>query len=283
VFRDAERAVMRQAAAAFPELAFLPAPAREVVLWQRLGLAGQQGLYPTACNQYRASMNHVADWAKERGLMDHAGAECVPLSASLLEALMRNKAQVEVLQRQDGLGPNLTVTEPAIAPEPTTEEIEALLAEVAIFRMMSTDDVHNLALGARPLFLGPTQRFVVEGHEGTSLFLVGEGEVEVRLRKDDGTDWLVETMGRGEVVGEMALLTGDKRAATVRAVDETVVYEIGRQLYEPLLLAHPEWLDDLAAVMEQRLTRRAERIADLAGEKGQPLLDRIRRNFFGGA
>lgn len=280
VFRDAERAVMRQAAVAFPELAFLPGPAREVVLWQRLGVAGQQGLYPTACNQYRASMNHVADWAKGFGLMDHAGRECVPLEASLLDALMRNKAKVEVLQRQDGLSPNLTVTEPAVAANPTTEEIEALLSEVPIFRMMSPENIHGLALGARPLFLGPTQRFVVEGHEGTSLFLVGEGEVEVRLRKDDGTDWLVETMGRGAVVGEMALLTGEKRAATVRAVDETVVYEIGRQQYEPLLTAHPEWVDELANVMEERLARRQEHMANLAGEKRQSLRDRIRCNFF---
>src|SRR5687768_15052086 len=37
VFRDAERAVLRKSADAFPELAYLPAPAREVVLWQRLG------------------------------------------------------------------------------------------------------------------------------------------------------------------------------------------------------------------------------------------------------
>ena len=282
VFRDAERAVMRQAAAAFPELGFLPAPAREVVLWQRVGFAGQQGLYPTACNQYRASMNAVADWAMGRGLMDHASAQCVPPEASLLEAYARDRARVPVLQRQDGLGPSLTVVEPAIAREPTTEEIERLLAAVPIFRMLSADDVHALALGARPLLLGPTQRFVVEGHEGTSLFLVGEGHVEVRLRKEDGTDWLVETMGRGEVVGEMALLTGDKRSATVRSVEETVVYEIGRQQYEPLLLAHPEWLEELATVMEQRLIRREARLAELDAEsRPQPLLERIRRNFFG--
>jgi CRP-like cAMP-binding protein len=226
-------------------------------------------------------MNSVADWAKAAGFMDHAGDECVPLSASLLDALMRNKAQVAVLQRQDGLSPDLTVTEPAVAPEPTTEEIEALLADVAIFHMMPAGDIHTLALGARPLFMGPTQRFVVEGHEGTSMFLVGEGEVEVRLRKDDGTDWLVETMGRGEVVGEMSLLTGEKRAATVRAVDEAVVYEIGKPLYEPLLLAHPEWIDELARVMEERLERRRARMAEIAEPKRGWLHDRIRRNFFG--
>lgn len=88
-------------------------------------------------------------------------------------------------------------------------------------------------------------------------------------------------MGRGEVVGEMALLTGEKRADTVRAVDETVVYEIGRPLYEPPLLAHPEWLDELAVVMEERLARRHERIASLASAKSQSLVERIRRNFLG--
>jgi Cyclic nucleotide-binding domain len=282
VFRDAERAVLRQAADAFPELGHLPATAREVVLWQRFGFASTQGVYATACNQYRASMNSVADWARSRGLMDHAGSECVPSTVSLLEAYGRDPRRVEVLQRQDGLGAALTVNEPAVAEEPTTEEIEWLLAEVPIFSMMSPVEVHRLALGARPLLLGPTQRFVVEGHEGTSLFLVGDGEVEVRRRKDDGTDWLVATMGRGEVVGEMALLTGEARAATVRAVDETVVYEICQEQYEPLIHEHPEWLDQLGEVMEERLARREVR----QGEHGRdrptvPVLDRIRRNFFG--
>lgn len=260
VFRDAERAVLRQTADSFPEIGFLPAPAREVALWQRLGFAGQQGAYPTACNQYRTSMNNVAEWASARGLMDHAGAECVPVEASLLEAYMRDRPRVAVLQRQDGLGPSLTVTEPAVEREPTTAEIEALLAEVPIFRMMPPEAVHTLAVGARPLLLGPTQRFVVEGYEGSSLFLVGEGRVEVRIRKDDGADWLVETLGPGEVVGEMSLLTGERRSATVRSVEESLVYEIGRQQYEPLLAAHPEWLEALTTVMDERLARRQVRI-----------------------
>jgi CRP-like cAMP-binding protein len=275
VFRDAERAVLRKTAHVFPELEFMPPRAREFVLWQRHGVAGQKGVYPTACHHYRASMNEVANWAKARGLMDHAGADCVPPEASLLEALVHDPPRVAVLQRQDGLGPRLTVTEPAPAHEPTLEEIERLLAEVPIFRMLSPDDVHALALGARPLLLGPTQRFVIEGREGTSLFLVGEGEVEVRLRKSDGTDWLVETMGRGEVVGEMSLLTGAPRAATERSVGETVVYEIGRQQFEPLLSAHPEWLEELAVIMEERLVRRRARLAESEARRSRPLLARL--------
>ena len=273
VFRDAERAVLRKSAHAFPELAFLPAPAREAVLWQR-GFAGQQGVYPTAGNQYRASMNSVADWAKARGLMDHAGEECVPARVSLIEAYVHHRAWVAVLQRQDGLGPRPEIPEPAVAAAPSTDEIEALLAEAPVFRSFPRDILHSLAMGGRPLLLGPTQRFVIEGQPGTSLFLVGEGEVEVRLRREDGSDWLAATMGRGEIVGEMALLTGERRAATVRSIDETVIYEISRQQYEPLLRQFPEWLDELTAVMNDRLARRAE--MDSA-RRPRSLLQRIRR------
>ena len=90
VFRDAERAVLRKTETAFPELAQLHGKVREFVLWHRKGrldalglrwvpeqmtglLGDQDGLYASACSQYRASMNEVAEWAKRKALMDHTG------------------------------------------------------------------------------------------------------------------------------------------------------------------------------------------------------------------
>ena len=280
VFRDAERAVLRKAGDAFPELSHVPGPAREAIMWQRLGVIGQEGLYPTACNQYRSSMNDVADWAKERGLMDHAGPECVPIEASLLHAMTQNRSRVPALQRQDGLGPEVILSEPAVVARPTVDEIETLLAEVEILSMMAPAEIHELAMGARPLLLGHTERFVVEGHKGASLFLVGDGQVEVRRRNATGGDEFVEILGRGEVVGEMALLTGAVRSATARSLNESVVYEISRQLYEPLLLAHPEWLEQLAQIMDARLAGQSRRIA-LDERSGPSVLDVLRRSFFG--
>jgi CRP-like cAMP-binding protein len=119
---------------------------------------------------------------------------------------------------------------------------------------------------------------VVEGQPGTSLFLIGEGEVEVRLRREDGRDWLADTMGRGEIVGEMALITGGPRTATVRSIGEAVIYEIGRQQYEPLLREYPEWLDDLAVLMHDRIARRPD--PDLA-RRSPSLRERIRRALSG--
>ena len=217
VFRDAERAVLRKVAAAFPELESVSPTARDFILWHRKGrfelgrtvrlpgavsglFADQDGLYGSACTQYRDSMNDVADWAKEHDLMDHTGGECVPRQVSLLEAHVNQPARVALLQHHDGYGPRLEVG--AELPETYQRpiaEIETLVAEVPILAVLEPAERSELARAARPLTLAPTERLVVQGEEGGSLFILADGEVEVFLRGDDGEDVLVDTMGEGRL------------------------------------------------------------------------------------
>jgi hypothetical protein len=90
VFREAERAVFRKTAQAFPELQALPESLRDF-------------LFSSATRAYRQSMNDVATWARRRGLMDYRGAECVPAEASLLAARRCGDARrLEQMQRHDG-------------------------------------------------------------------------------------------------------------------------------------------------------------------------------------
>ena len=69
--------------------------------------------------------------------------------------------------------------------------------------------------------------------------MLAEGELEVLVRRDGGEDVVVDMMAKGAVVGEMSLLTGAPRTATVRALDGAVVYEIGARQYQPLLARPP--------------------------------------------
>jgi CRP-like cAMP-binding protein/tetratricopeptide (TPR) repeat protein len=301
VFRDAERAVLRQTSVAFPELGYLPRPARDLVLWHRQArlesvpllrvpkvvarlMHDQDGLFAAACNQYRASMNAVAEWAKERALMNPAGNECIPQQVSLLEAYMEHPERIAALQRRDGYGPSLDVSDPLDAEQPPPEDAEQLLRALPLFRMLAPEELGALARAARPLALGPMERFAIQGTAGTSLFVVADGEVEVVLRREVGPDLKIATLGRGEVVGEMSLLTGEPRAASVRAVDGALVYEIGQAQYAPLLQTHREWVEELAVLMEQRL-RQTE--AHLAAYDAQPqrreIRRRIVRHFFSSA
>jgi Cyclic nucleotide-binding domain len=274
VFRDAERAVLRKTAEAFPELGFLPPPARDLVLWHRRGrlemgrrlriptgigrlMADQHGLFLSAGEQYRASMNDVAAAAKANGLMDHTGDECVPVGVSLIAALSRrDQATVDLLQRSDGYAGAPEVAEAQPASRPPLEDAVELLERVPIFRMLAAEHLRELARTARPLALGPTERFVIQGQPGGSMFVVADGEAEVVLRQPDGQDIVVDTIGRGGFVGEMSLLTGEARSATVRAVEGALVYEVGSWQFEPLLRDNPRWLDELGELMERRLADR---------------------------
>lgn len=123
---------------------------------------------------------------------------------------------------------------------------------------------------------------MIQGTDGTSLFVVADGEVEVVVRRGDGVDVRVSVLGRGAVIGEMSLLTGEPRSATVRAFDGALVYEIGRAQYAPLLQAHREWVDELAAVMEERLRNQDGVLAAYAAHpRRHQIADRIRRHLFG--
>jgi CRP-like cAMP-binding protein len=244
-------------------------------------VADQDGLFGAACSQYRGSMNEVADWAKQHGLMDHTGVECVPRQVSLLEARVNQPDRVAALQHRDGYGPDLDVPAelPATFQRPAAE-IEGLLAAVRSLTLLPPEEVRTLARTARPLTLGPTERLVVQGEEGGSLFVVAEGQVEVVLRRDDGEDLTVDAMGKGAVVGEMSLLTGEPRSATVRAIEGAVVYEIGARQYGPCLRRHPELVDDLAALMAARLQERSERLDAHAMERERiAIVERIRSAF----
>jgi CRP-like cAMP-binding protein len=300
VFRDAERAVLGGSAAAFPELEHLPERVRQFLLWHWRGqlgleralrvpgpLAGllgdQDGLYASACVQYRRSMNAVAAWAKQRGLMDYTGAECVPRHVSLLETKVSRPAQVALLQRRDGYRERLDVTvELPEEFERSAEEVARLLAAAPVFATLTDAELEELAHGAKPFSLGPMERLLVQGQLGSSLFIVVEGEVEVILRREDGEDVLIDTMGKGAVVGELALLTGEPRTATVRAVGAATAYEIGRHQYVRLIEARPALLDELAQMVERRLRARAVRLRSYDADKERGAVrERIRRFVVG--
>jgi CRP-like cAMP-binding protein len=211
--------------------------------------------------------------------MDYTGEECIPRQASLLESKTSRPSQVAVLQRRDGYQEPLELAAPLPAEhERSVEEIQRSLAEMPTFAPLTAEEIQQLARTARPISLGPLERLVRQGEKGSSLFVVADGMLEVTLRRADGRDWPLDTITTGAVIGEMSLLTGEPRAATVRAIDGATVYEIGRHQYEPLLRGRPQLLDDLASIVEQRLRAQSARLSEYDAERERKALrDRIAR------
>lgn len=272
VFRDAERAVLKMNADAFPELAQLSDGVKDFVLWHQSGRLGgvrfmprqvtevfgdQDGIFPSACRQYRASMNKVATWARGRGLMEYTGSECVPASASLLEAYLGGQqGRLAGLQRRDGFvaGSLEVEVETAARPELSHEAIAELLRRVEVLSVFSVDEVQALARQVRPIRLGHLERILIQGHSGSSLFILQEGILEV-IGNEAGVERQLALLQPPAVIGEWAFLSGEKRAATVRALDEATVLEVSAALLRPLVEQRPALLEKLYALLEDRQSR----------------------------
>ena len=89
----------------------------------------------------------------------------------------------------------------------------------------------------------------------------------------------------GDVFGEMSLLTGQPRSATVSAVTDAVVYQIRKEVLDPVLQRRPEVIDGLATIMADRQALNAQRTCAPDRPQGFPpptredLLGRLRAFF----
>jgi len=86
-----------------------------------------------------------------------------------------------------------------------------------------------------------------EGDAGDSMFFIREGEVEV-IRGDS----VIATLGKGEYFGEMALLSTEKRNATVRATKNSQLASLGKGNFLDMVDVLPSTEQDILATIQQR-------------------------------
>ena len=140
-------------------------------------------------------------------------------------------------------------------PASTTEELgRALLAHVDLFAAFREDELNELAAGMHLRHIPAGEAVVRQDELGTSLFLVAEGALDVR-GVFGGRTILLDHMGPGEVFGEMSLLTGQPRSASVIANTDAVVYELDKGTLDPILRRRPELAARLADLMGLRQSR----------------------------
>lgn len=83
--------------------------------------------------------------------------------------------------------------------------------------------------------LGAGETLMRQGEPGDAMYLVVSGRLRAYIADADGAERPVREMGRGQVVGEMALYTDEPRSATVVAIRDSVLVRLGRTGFEQLL------------------------------------------------
>src|SRR5881628_2106402 len=135
-----------------------------------------------------------------------------------------------------------------------TEQLAGFLKNVKLFAELSNDSLVKLGSCLKIGDFPPAEVIVREGAPGVSMYIIKSGMVEVR-KKDPttGIDFLVAQLSAGAAVGEMSLLTGKPRSATVTTVQPTVVFTLTRADFRNLVTQHPEISLGLARILAERL------------------------------
>jgi len=165
------------------------------------------------------------------------------------------------------------------------DRVNAALLKVDILGPLTPDERSALADRLRPLTFGRGETVIRQGDVGDSLFVILRGRVEVSVASA-GRQEVVNTLAAGSVFGEMSLLTGTPRSATVLAVDDVEVVPVTVEAFRRIVAENPAVLEAVTGVVSRRRTRldaaihEAEAEAAALSAEHNDLLERV-RSFFG--
>jgi small-conductance mechanosensitive channel/CRP-like cAMP-binding protein len=178
----------------------------------------------------------------------------------------------------------------ARAAETATKRREQVLHGVDFLGVLPTDELARVAHEARlRQYLGG-EIIVRRGDRSTDFFIVERGEVAVCVPEagEGSAEREVARLAEGKFFGEMALMTGEPRTATVRASSDCELLVIGSETFKKSLESSPDLVERISHVLAERqalLEEQASIRADGGGdgavvaERGAQLLSRI-RSFF---
>lgn len=133
-------------------------------------------------------------------------------------------------------------------------EIEKL-KQVPLFSTMDDQEISGVREIMAQNHFAPGQVILREGEPGDNFHVIMEGNVEFLTQDAGGGELLLDEAGPGGFFGELSMLTGEPRAARVRAVGSVKTLALDRTEFTDFLLKHPHAAIDVLTVLGRRLHR----------------------------
>ena len=185
-----------------------------------------------------------------------------------------------------------------VTPHTSTEEARAaaqaaeaeahvqLLRRVDFLAVLPDDAMLQLGTHTETRIYGPGESILLQGEAGDELFVIVSGQVSIVVGRAGGSFAEISRLGPGQFFGEMSLVTGDKRSATVRALTESELLVVGKTAFSQILTHAPDLAEKIAEVLTHRQVQLDEHLAERA-RKAKPeqdaeavaLVERVRQFF----
>lgn len=214
----------------------------------------------------------VRYWVADYGLADNIKEE---IYTRLWYRLRREGIALPVPQR------TVHMLNEADRADSSSETVLELLRAVDLFSVLDAGELEQLRRELVTRRFGKGERIIQEGDEGHTFYLLFSGVVSVRTGKAQAE---VTRLQRGSYFGEMSLLTGEPRAATVVALEDALLLELGRPAFARMFASNPGLARRLSAMLAQRRTQ-LRAVAEASGGGMDPapearrILGRLRQIF----
>lgn len=176
------------------------------------------------------------------------------------------------------------VTTRHASPSIVSLEAEQALRSIDFLSVLPAELLSQLASRTEIMSYTAGEDIIVQGDEGHELFVILSGEAAVLVGAQGGPQE-VARLGPGKVFGEMSLMTGEPRNATVRAVAECQVIVVGHDAFRQVLSTAPDLAGSMSRILAKRQieleahAQSAEAPGAAESARGQALLGRIKAFF----
>jgi len=143
---------------------------------------------------------------------------------------------------------------PELLADANPQQLERERDASTFFSSFPAEVLEDLLSSTSVRSFSPGDVIVREGDPGISLFLIESGSVEVRTNDPGGREVVLADLGPGEFFGEVAVLTGRPRTATIIAREPVTLIEILAEDLQRIVAAHPQ----VRTVLEEFYQRRAK-------------------------
>src|ERR1700733_10096524 len=142
--------------------------------------------------------------------------------------------------------------------------VSSALSKSPWFSSLTSEELDQLSSLASWLRLAPEAVVFREGDPGDALFVIVTGLVRIHVATTSG-EILLNTLGPGDIFGEIAVLDGRGRTATVTASKSTELVKIGRREFLAFLEAFPRYTTVLLHILASRVRTTVQVFPDVSG------------------
>ena len=142
----------------------------------------------------------------------------------------------------------------------------ARLAQVELLRSLPPEEMEDVLLCVQPVHFAAGDSIFRQGEAGDALYLIVAGQVAISAnhQTDDAEPALLARLAEGQSFGEMALLTGEPRTATVTALTEVELLKIAREHFDELLDCSPRLRQAVEALNSRRILQNVAALREQA-------------------